>query len=77
MTLKHVILQVGWSTTKDYHTFVWVEPCQDGAGQETVTMQAAFRGEEQQLLVSLQQKLFSHVWNEHWDQSAAAETVVV
>ncbi|KAG7219820.1 hypothetical protein INR49_005842 [Caranx melampygus] len=37
------IFKVGWSTTKDYHTFVWAEPCQDVAGQESVTMQAVFK----------------------------------
>uniref|UniRef100_UPI0037E8BEA8 calcium-binding and coiled-coil domain-containing protein 2 n=1 Tax=Semicossyphus pulcher TaxID=241346 RepID=UPI0037E8BEA8 len=37
------IFKVGWSTTKDYHTFVWVEPCLDVAGQESVTRQAVFK----------------------------------
>ncbi|XP_056222054.1 calcium-binding and coiled-coil domain-containing protein 2 isoform X1 [Seriola aureovittata] len=37
------IFKVGWSTTKDYHTFVWAEPCQDVAGQQSVTMQAVFK----------------------------------
>ncbi|XP_070708106.1 calcium-binding and coiled-coil domain-containing protein 2 isoform X2 [Pempheris klunzingeri] len=36
------IFKVGWSSTKDYHTFVWVESCQDAAGQ-SVTSQAAFK----------------------------------
>nr|XP_046233168.1 calcium-binding and coiled-coil domain-containing protein 2 [Scatophagus argus] len=37
------IFKVGWSTTKDYHTFVWVEPCLDVEGQPSVTRQAAFK----------------------------------
>ncbi|XP_071319183.1 calcium-binding and coiled-coil domain-containing protein 2 isoform X2 [Trachinotus anak] len=37
------IFKVGWSTTKDYHTFVWAEPCQDVVGQGSVTMQAVFK----------------------------------
>lgn len=37
------IFKVGWSTTKDYHTFVWVEPCQDVTGQQSVTKQAVFK----------------------------------
>lgn len=37
------IFKVGWSTTKDYHTFVWVEPCLDVVGQETATRQAVFK----------------------------------
>ncbi|KAI3365475.1 hypothetical protein L3Q82_010552 [Scortum barcoo] len=37
------IFKVGWSTTKDYHTFVWVEPCVDVAGQQSVVRQAVFR----------------------------------
>lgn len=39
------LAQVGWSTTKDYHTFVWVEPCLDVVGQQTKSRQAVFRGE--------------------------------
>lgn len=38
-------LQVGWSTTKDYHTFVWVEPCLDVVGEQTAR-QAVFKGEK-------------------------------
>ncbi|KAK7919404.1 hypothetical protein WMY93_010688 [Mugilogobius chulae] len=34
---------VGWSSAKEYHTFVWVEPCLDSAGQETLTKQAIFK----------------------------------
>ncbi|KAF1373562.1 hypothetical protein PFLUV_G00240200 [Perca fluviatilis] len=37
------IFKVGWSTTKDYHTFVWVEPCLDVVGQEAATRQAFFK----------------------------------
>ncbi|KAK9530017.1 hypothetical protein VZT92_011555 [Zoarces viviparus] len=36
------IFKVGWSTTKDYHTFVWVEPSLDVVGQESATRQAVF-----------------------------------
>ncbi|XP_018544986.1 calcium-binding and coiled-coil domain-containing protein 2 [Lates calcarifer] len=37
------IFKVGWSTAKDYHTFVWVEPCLDVVGQGSVTRQAVFK----------------------------------
>ncbi|XP_044035998.1 calcium-binding and coiled-coil domain-containing protein 2 isoform X2 [Siniperca chuatsi] len=37
------IFKVGWSTTKDYHTFVWVEPCLDVVGQQSVTREAVFK----------------------------------
>ncbi|KAM6964464.1 calcium-binding and coiled-coil domain-containing protein 2 [Tautogolabrus adspersus] len=37
------VFKVGWSTTKDYHTFVWVEPCVDVEGQQFVTRQAVFK----------------------------------
>lgn len=37
------IFKVGWSTTKDYHTFVWAEPSLDVGGQQPVTRQAVFR----------------------------------
>uniref|UniRef100_A0A668SGZ9 SKICH domain-containing protein n=2 Tax=Oreochromis aureus TaxID=47969 RepID=A0A668SGZ9_OREAU len=37
------IFKVGWTTTKDYHTFVWVEPCLDVVGEQTVTRQAFFK----------------------------------
>ncbi|XP_029953696.1 calcium-binding and coiled-coil domain-containing protein 2 isoform X2 [Salarias fasciatus] len=37
------IFKVGWSSTKDYHTFVWVEQTQDVAGQHTVSGQAVFK----------------------------------
>ncbi|XP_058476837.1 calcium-binding and coiled-coil domain-containing protein 2 [Solea solea] len=37
------IFKVGWSTAKDYHTFVWVEPNQDMEGQEAVMRQAVFK----------------------------------
>ncbi|XP_074518658.1 calcium-binding and coiled-coil domain-containing protein 2 isoform X2 [Halichoeres trimaculatus] len=35
------VFKVGWSTTKDYHTFVWVEPCLDVVGQQS--RQAVFK----------------------------------
>lgn len=37
------IFKVGWSSTKDYHTFVWVEPCLDVVGQQSLTRQAVFK----------------------------------
>ncbi|KAM7370433.1 hypothetical protein PAMP_009982 [Pampus punctatissimus] len=37
------IFKVGWSTTKDYHTFVWVEQCQDVVGQLSMTRHAFFK----------------------------------
>ncbi|CAL9699505.1 unnamed protein product [Knipowitschia caucasica] len=37
------IFKVGWSSTKEYHTFVWAEPCLNLTGQETVTKQAVFK----------------------------------
>ncbi|XP_068610417.1 calcium-binding and coiled-coil domain-containing protein 2 [Brachionichthys hirsutus] len=37
------IFKVGWVTIKDYHTFVWVEPYLDVAGQTLVTRQAVFK----------------------------------
>lgn len=40
------LFQVGWTTTKDYHTFVWVEPCIDVVGEQTVTRQAFFKGKK-------------------------------
>lgn len=33
-------LQVGWSKTSDYYTFVWVDPCQD----QSEIRQAVFNG---------------------------------
>ncbi|XP_070975065.1 calcium-binding and coiled-coil domain-containing protein 2-like isoform X8 [Oncorhynchus clarkii lewisi] len=36
------IFKVGWSTTKDYHTFVWVEPSLDLIGLEPVRKQVLF-----------------------------------
>uniref|UniRef100_A0A8C3B1W0 SKICH domain-containing protein n=1 Tax=Cyclopterus lumpus TaxID=8103 RepID=A0A8C3B1W0_CYCLU len=35
------MFKVGWSTTKDYHTFVWVESCLDVVG--SATRQAVFK----------------------------------
>ncbi|KAK2820714.1 hypothetical protein Q5P01_023673 [Channa striata] len=35
------IFKVGWSTTKDYHTFVWVEPSQ--GGQQLPNRQSVFK----------------------------------
>ncbi|KAM9716166.1 calcium-binding and coiled-coil domain-containing protein 2 [Menidia menidia] len=37
------IFKVGWSTTKDYHTFVWVEPCQEVGGKQATSRQAVFK----------------------------------
>nr|XP_057924495.1 calcium-binding and coiled-coil domain-containing protein 2 isoform X2 [Doryrhamphus excisus] len=38
------IFKVGWSTTKDYYTFVWVEPCVDvGEQQLAAGRQACFK----------------------------------
>lgn len=37
------IFKVGWSSAKEYHTFVWVEPCLDTTGQETLLKQAVFK----------------------------------
>ncbi|XP_064858418.1 calcium-binding and coiled-coil domain-containing protein 2-like isoform X3 [Oncorhynchus nerka] len=36
------IFKVGWSTTKDYHTFVWVEPSLDLIGLEPVRKKVLF-----------------------------------
>ncbi|XP_029620110.1 calcium-binding and coiled-coil domain-containing protein 2 isoform X4 [Salmo trutta] len=36
------IFKVGWRTTKDYHTFVWVEPSLDLIGLEPVRKQVLF-----------------------------------
>ncbi|XP_028975802.2 calcium-binding and coiled-coil domain-containing protein 2 isoform X2 [Esox lucius] len=36
------IFKVGWSNTKDYHTFVWVEPSVGLEGQEPVMKQVIF-----------------------------------
>ncbi|XP_029933688.1 calcium-binding and coiled-coil domain-containing protein 2 [Myripristis murdjan] len=36
------IFKVGWSTTKDYHTFVWVDPPLDVVGQQPVRKQVVF-----------------------------------
>ncbi|KAF3704111.1 Tax1-binding protein 1 -like protein B [Channa argus] len=35
------IFKVGWSTTKDYHTFVWVDHCQ--GGQQSENRQSVFK----------------------------------
>nr|XP_019967345.1 PREDICTED: calcium-binding and coiled-coil domain-containing protein 2-like isoform X1 [Paralichthys olivaceus] len=37
------IFKVGWNSAKDYHTFVWVEPCLDVGGQGSVTRQTVFK----------------------------------
>ncbi|TNN51611.1 Calcium-binding and coiled-coil domain-containing protein 2 [Liparis tanakae] len=37
------MFKVGWSTIKDYHTFVWVEPCLDVLRQESATRQTVFK----------------------------------
>ncbi|XP_076008178.1 calcium-binding and coiled-coil domain-containing protein 2 isoform X2 [Genypterus blacodes] len=36
------IFKVGWSRAKDYHTFLWVEPCQDVIGEQPVTKHVVF-----------------------------------
>ncbi|XP_062330876.1 calcium-binding and coiled-coil domain-containing protein 2 [Osmerus eperlanus] len=36
------IFKVGWSSMKDYHTFVWVEPSLDVVGQDSVRKQVLF-----------------------------------
>lgn len=36
------IFKVGWSSAKDYHTFVWVEPCLDVVG-ESVSRKTVFK----------------------------------
>uniref|UniRef100_A0A672YCB4 SKICH domain-containing protein n=1 Tax=Sphaeramia orbicularis TaxID=375764 RepID=A0A672YCB4_9TELE len=37
------IFKVGWSSAKDYQTFVWVEPCLDVVEQQAMTKQAVFK----------------------------------
>ncbi|XP_040032838.2 calcium-binding and coiled-coil domain-containing protein 2 [Gasterosteus aculeatus] len=37
------IFKVGWNTIKDYHTFVWVEPCHDVVGRESTTRSVVFK----------------------------------
>ncbi|KAK1881069.1 Tax1-binding protein 1 like [Dissostichus eleginoides] len=37
------IFKVGWSSTRDYHTFVWVEPSLDVVGKESANRQAYFK----------------------------------
>lgn len=41
---NHLPLQVGWSKTRDYHTFVWVDSSQDGTGHQSEIRQAVFNG---------------------------------
>lgn len=41
---KSMPLQVGWSTTRDYYTYVWVDPCQDVEGHQSEIRQAVFNG---------------------------------
>uniref|UniRef100_A0A8C5HNZ5 Calcium-binding and coiled-coil domain-containing protein 2-like n=1 Tax=Gouania willdenowi TaxID=441366 RepID=A0A8C5HNZ5_GOUWI len=36
------LFKVGWSSTKDYHTFVWAEPSQDASAQSAIR-QAVFK----------------------------------
>lgn len=36
--------QVGWTTTKDYHTFVWVDLGSDVAGEQSMTNHSVFKG---------------------------------
>ncbi|XP_061666904.1 calcium-binding and coiled-coil domain-containing protein 2 isoform X2 [Syngnathoides biaculeatus] len=37
------IFKVGWSTTKDYHTFVWVESSGDSSQEQSSTRHASFK----------------------------------
>nr|XP_015817915.2 calcium-binding and coiled-coil domain-containing protein 2 isoform X2 [Nothobranchius furzeri] len=37
------IFKVGWSSAKDYHTFVWVEPTEDPEASQRITRQAVFK----------------------------------
>uniref|UniRef100_A0A8C6NXY7 SKICH domain-containing protein n=1 Tax=Nothobranchius furzeri TaxID=105023 RepID=A0A8C6NXY7_NOTFU len=37
------IFKVGWSSTKDYHTFVWVEPTEDPEASQRIMRQAVFK----------------------------------
>ncbi|MEQ2257942.1 hypothetical protein XENORESO_017349 [Xenotaenia resolanae] len=37
------IFKVGWSSTKEYHTFVWVEAIHNAQGPQTETRQAVFK----------------------------------
>ncbi|MEQ2306248.1 hypothetical protein AMECASPLE_006159 [Ameca splendens] len=37
------IFKVGWSSTKEYHTFVWVEAIHNTQGPQTETRQAVFK----------------------------------
>uniref|UniRef100_A0A1A8LQY2 Calcium binding and coiled-coil domain 2 n=1 Tax=Nothobranchius pienaari TaxID=704102 RepID=A0A1A8LQY2_9TELE len=37
------IFKVGWSSAKDYHTFVWVEPTEDSEASQRITRQAVFK----------------------------------
>uniref|UniRef100_A0A1A7W9A6 Calcium binding and coiled-coil domain 2 n=1 Tax=Iconisemion striatum TaxID=60296 RepID=A0A1A7W9A6_9TELE len=37
------IFKVGWSSAKDYHTFVWVETNEDPEGSQRMTRQAVFK----------------------------------
>ncbi|XP_076154472.1 calcium-binding and coiled-coil domain-containing protein 2 [Alosa pseudoharengus] len=36
------IFKVGWNTTQNYHTFLWVEPCLDRLGPDPVRRQVVF-----------------------------------
>ncbi|XP_042561821.1 calcium-binding and coiled-coil domain-containing protein 2 [Clupea harengus] len=36
------VYKVGWNTTQNYYTFVWVEPCLDRLGPDPVTRQVVF-----------------------------------
>lgn len=46
---NHLPLQVGWSKTRDYHTFVWVDSNQDGTGHQSEIRQAVFNGNKSHL----------------------------
>ncbi|XP_062383028.1 calcium-binding and coiled-coil domain-containing protein 2 isoform X2 [Sardina pilchardus] len=36
------VFKVGWNTTQNYHTFLWVEPCLDRLGPDAVKQQVVF-----------------------------------
>ena len=76
--LLFFLIQVGWSTTKDYHTFVWVEPCQDVTGQQSVTKQAVFKGKTQFHFYCCGVIVCCHVYDAHCrpEVSAGVEEIL-
>lgn len=50
---NHLSLQVGWSKTRDYHTFVWADSCQDGTGHQSAIRQAVFNGNKSHVSCSV------------------------